>query len=312
MRPILLAALLVAGPALAEPPRVVADIPVTQSLAAQVMGDLGAPEVLLGQGASPHHYQLRPSQAAALAGADLVVWVGPELTPWLDRALDGAGGNAARLSLLAAGPTHRRSYGEPHDHDHADDHAHEEDHGHAEDDHDHSGLDPHAWLDPGNAAAWLGLIAAELARLDPENAAIYAANAEAAQAGIATLEAELTQTLAPAREVPLIVFHDAYGYLAGHFGLTIAGSLAEGDAASPGAARLAALRQTIAAAGTAPCVFPEAQQDPALVEAAIEGTRARRGAPLDPEGSSLAYGSGLYAELMRGLAAAIAACAAAP
>ena len=42
--------------------------------------------------------------------------------------------------------------------------GHVDDHGH---DHGHEGLDSHAWLDPENARRWLGLLADELAALDP-------------------------------------------------------------------------------------------------------------------------------------------------
>jgi zinc transport system substrate-binding protein len=175
--------LLASTPALAEVPTVVTDIPPVHALVAEVMGDLGQPELLLGKGADEHDFQLRPSQAAAVADADLVVWIGPELTPWLGSALEIRPEGAARLDLLHAPETEVRQYGEPgHDeHDHEaeghDDAAEDEDEheGHA-----HDGIDPHAWLDPGNGKAWLGLIAARLAELDPENAATYAANANAA------------------------------------------------------------------------------------------------------------------------------------
>ena len=77
MRPITLSVpfFLLTAPAMAAVPQVVTDIPAVGSLVAQVMGDLGAPEVLLDQGANAHNYQLRPSQARALQSADLVFWI---------------------------------------------------------------------------------------------------------------------------------------------------------------------------------------------------------------------------------------------
>ena len=74
-------------PAWAQVPQVVTDIPPVQALTAQVMGTLGTPVLLLEKGADEHDFALRPSQMRDIATADLVVWVGPELTPWLDRAL---------------------------------------------------------------------------------------------------------------------------------------------------------------------------------------------------------------------------------
>ena len=293
--------LLAASPTLAEVPSVVTDIPPVHALVAQVMGDLGQPELLLAKGADEHDFQLRPSQAGAVAEAGLVVWVGPELTPWLAGALETRGEGAASLALLDAEGTVRRDYGGAHagadDHDHA-----------GEDGHDHGAEDPHAWLDPGNAQVWLGLIAAELARLDPEHAATYQANATAAVAAVAALDAEIAGLLGPVKGKPLVTYHDAFGYFGHHYGLDFAGSIALGDAASPGAARLAELRGKIEAGGVV-CLFPELQHDPALVEQMAEGTGARIGGGLDPVGSSLEPGPGAYAALLRGLAQTVADCA---
>ena len=310
-----------ATPALAEVPKVVTDIPPVHALVAQVMGDLGTPDLLLAKGADEHDFQLKPSQAGAVADADLVIWIGPELTPWLDGAMDSRPEGAAALALLDAEGTMRRAYGEAkaegHDHRH-EDHAEE---GHAEeghseagdseaghDGHDHGSEDPHAWLDPGNAQAWLGLIAAELGKVDPENADAYAANAAKAGQEIAALDAELAALLAPVKDRPFVTFHDAYGYFVDHFGLTFAGSIALGDASSPGAARLAELRGELEAGGVV-CLFPEVQHDPALVEQMAEGTAVKIGGALDPVGSSLDAGPGAYAALLRGMAVAIAECA---
>lgn len=330
-----------ATPALAEVPRVVTDIPPVQSIVAQVMGDLGQPELLLDRGANAHSYQLRPSQAASLADAGLIVWIGPEMTPWMERALDGLSADVPRLGLLAAEGTHRQTYGDTGAHDHgeedhateasaeAHDHDHEDHAGHDQDahaaeasdephdhdqaghddhaDHDHAGTDPHAWLDPANASVWADVIAAELSRLDPVNAQAYAANAEAAKAGFAALDAELAALLAPVTDTPFVVYHDAYSYFASHYGLTVAGSVALGDASSPGAARLRELSDTVAA-GSALCLFPEAQHDPVLVTQMADGSTARIGGALDPEGSTIEPGPDAYAAILRALATTLVDC----
>jgi zinc transport system substrate-binding protein len=323
---LLCASLVATAPAWAEVPRVMTDIPPVQSLAAQVMGDLGTPGVLLEAGANAHDFQLRPSQVAELAEAGLVIWVGPEMTPWLDRTMDGLSGGGARLGLLAAPGTVTRGFGEAGHDDHAEDehdpdakaadgHDHSteakagEGHDHAEEGHDHAhdGLDPHAWLDPGNAQVWLNVIAAELSRLDPANAATYAANAKAGADRIAAADADIAARLQPVADRPFVVFHDAYGYFADHYGLSVAGAIAFGDAASPGAAHLRELQAQMAA-GQALCIFPEANHDPKLVGIMAEGTGAKVGGALDPEGSSLEPGPGLYVAILGGLAETLTAC----
>lgn len=323
-----LAALFAATAAQAQAPAVMTEIPVTHALVAQVMGELGAPGLLLDRGADPHHFQLRPSQARALAQADLVVWMGPDLTPWLARTAETLS-NARVLELLEVEGTHLQPYAEAQllttgdsaqgDHGHShDDHGHDDDHGHRHDDHGHShahghdhhhgDIDPHAWLDPDNAQIWLGAIATELAVLDPENAATYQANAEAAQARLGDLKAEIEAILAPARDTGIVVYHDAYGYLAESFGLNVLGSITLGDAASPGAARLSTIRANLTQAG-AECIFPEVNHPDAYVALVTEDSALRVGRPLDPAGSMLEPGPALYEALMLEMARTIADCA---
>ena len=88
-----------AGTAQAEAPRVATDIAPVQSIAARVMAGIGTPDLVIPPGASPHGYALRPSEARALQDADLVVWIGPALTPWLADPIDTLAPDAPRLTL---------------------------------------------------------------------------------------------------------------------------------------------------------------------------------------------------------------------
>lgn len=347
------ACLLLGTPLAAHDLRVMTDIPVTHSLVSMVLGDEGQASLLLDRDADAHSFQLRPSQAQDLAQADLVFWLGAQMTPWMARAMDGLEVRAEVVELLRAdglrlldfggavhegheghddehsdghshghshdhghghGHSHGHSHGHGHDHGHSHGHSHDHghDHGHSHDDghaHDHTGLDPHAWMNTNNAKAWIDTIAAELAENDPAHADAFMANASAARDRIAALEDELRTILAPAQGQPIVVFHDAYGYLADQFGLTIAGTIALGDAAAPSAQRIAELRATLADGG-AVCIFPEVNHSSRHVDVVIEGTDVRLGAMLDPEGVSLEPGADLYPTLMRSMAQAIADCVA--
>lgn len=305
---------LVALAAGAEPPNVVTDIPPVHSLVAKVMGDLGTPELLVSGGAEPHSYQLRPSQAAALANADLIFWVGHEMTPWLERALEGGDG-ATAVALLDLPTTKIRVYEEAHEgeaHEGEaghDDHAQEghEEEGHAEEGHGHSGADPHAWLDPRNARAWIVAIRDGLSASDAANAPSYAANADKALADLAALETAIEGKLAGAKAAPIITSHDAYGYFSDRFGLSVAGSMEAGDAADPGAGHVSALAALAASKGVR-CLFPEAGHDPARMSVLASDTGLKLGGALDPEGVMIEPGSGLYDRLLTQMAEAIAAC----
>lgn len=346
-RPLLptLAASLFATSALADVPRVVTDIPPVQSLVAQVMGDLGTPAMLVRPGASPHGYALRPSEAAALQDADLVFWVGPGITPWLegpiatlspdansivlsettgtlllplregtrfeahahdghaDSHLDQAEGGHSDHDHSAEG--HNEGDHDDHDEGHHDDDHDDHDEGHHED-HDDQHTDPHTWLDPANAQAWLGAIASYLAGADPTHAAVYTANAAAGMAELDAVIAQAAATLAPVQGTPYITFHDAYQYFEAHFGVPSAGAITLSDATPASAARIAAIRDTVADLGVA-CIFAEPQFNPALTATVLEGSDAGS-ATLDPLGASLDPGPDLYGAIILAMADAMADC----
>ncbi|MCA0938798.1 zinc ABC transporter substrate-binding protein [Salipiger pacificus] len=339
----LLPALLLASSAFAEVPKVVTDIAPVQGLVASVMGDLGPPEQLIPASASPHSHALKPSEARALQQADLVFWIGEELSPDLARKIDsiaqadtaislfdlpGTRHLAARNDVLFAEPGAHDDHDhgarddhdeDSHDHDGHDEEAHEDhgnddhdhdhdDHAHEAGDHHHEGDDPHAWLSVDNAATWLTAIAGALSERDPENAQTYAANAEAAQARIAEARAAAEATLAPVQGARFVVFHDAFQYYEDSFGLTVLGAISLSDATAPSPARLDALRDALSGADTA-CVFAEPQFDPRLIAAVTEGAGTPV-AELDPLGATLEPGAGFYPALIEDMAQRIATCAA--
>lgn len=265
----------------AQVPKVETDIPPVAALVAQVMGDLGTPGMLLDKGGDEHDMQLRPSQMRSLAAADLLVWVGPELTPGLDTARHSIPALQS-LALLDDPATQRRDYAQ-------------------------GGLNPHAWLSPGNAKVWIDLIEARLAGIDPEHAATYKANAEKAQARLAALDKDLASRLS-ALKAPFVTYHDAYGYFAETYHLAYMGGLAAGDAAPPGAARIAELH-SMAAGGAIACAFPEAQHDPALITNLAQGTAVFVGPGLDPVGSMLDQSADAYEQLLTALTDSLLTCA---
>ncbi|SHK88726.1 zinc transport system substrate-binding protein [Roseovarius marisflavi] len=298
-------ALGLASMALAEVPRVAVDVAPVHSLVARVMQGVGAPALIVRPGASPHGYAMRPSEATALEEADLVIWVGEALTPWLDGGIENLASRARVVELLGAEETRVLDlregvvFGAAQDGETPAAHDHDHDH------HDHEGLDPHAWLDPENARRWLGLFADELAALDPEHAAQYAENAATAQAELDALMGAIKAELAPIKDARFLVYHDAYQYFEVWSGLAASGAIALGDAANPGPSRVAALRDMAREQNVA-CVFSEPQFDPKLVTR-VFGDVAGHGV-LDPMASDHAPGPDLYPDLMRAMARALATC----
>ncbi|TWA95493.1 zinc transport system substrate-binding protein [Azospirillum brasilense] len=312
MRPLpllaLAAALGAASPALAEAPKVVASIKPVHSLVAAVMEGVAEPALIVRGAASPHTYAMKPSDAKALAAADLVFWIGPELEAFLDKPVTANARKATSVALLEApGVTllDAREGGAWEAHDHGHEHKHDHKHAH-EDEHGHDEVNTHIWLSPANARAMVAAIAEALSAKDPANAAAYTANAERTARSIDALDAELKAALAPVAGKPFVVFHDAYQYFEAQYGLNGVGAITVNPERRPSAKRLSEIRAKIGGLGAA-CVFAEPQFEPALVNTIVEGTPAKKGV-LDPEGADLKDGPGLYPALMRNIAASLKDC----
>ncbi|HCQ64560.1 MAG TPA: hypothetical protein DIU07_04985 [Rhodobacteraceae bacterium] len=319
---------LIAAPVsvLAEPPQVVADIAPLHALLSQVMEGVGVPDLLLDQNANPHAAQLKPSQARMLTEADLVFWVGPELSPWLERILEAQDGD--HIAMMEHPATHLRDFdgaGTDHDHEAHEGHGEEEHDDHDEDGHDdlgeeghddhgeeghdghnHTGVDPHVWLATENARAWLGVFADMLSERDPDNAEIYRSNTEAAFAKVDALEHRIEDRLAAHQGAEIVTFHAAFGYFADEFGIEIAGSVRPGDAAAPSAAAVAELKDLVADHGIE-CAFAEPGFDPGLLDAIAGGTGLRIGT-LDPTGVLQPVGPNHYSATLDAIAVGIAEC----
>ena len=283
---------------------VVVSLKPLHSLVASVMGETGEPRLMVTGAASPHTYQMRPSDAEVLSAADLIVWVGESMERFLDRpiAVLGSGADVVTLHEAAGmGLLPNREGGIWHDEQaevHVDEH---DDHGH-----DHGDFDMHVWLDPGNAGRIVDVVADALVRIDPGRAETYRANAEATRMRIGALESSLHERLAPMRQRAFIVFHDGYGYFEHAFGLNGKGAVAVDPARPPSAKRLTELRGALAEHDIQ-CVFTEPQFKPDLVRTVVEGTGIRTAA-LDPLGVDVEPGPNAWFEIMRGLGDAVADC----
>ena len=124
----------------AAAPKVAVDIAPLHSLVSQVMDGVDKPNLLIPAEASPHSHTLRPSEAKALADADVVFWIGEGLTPWLEKAMDNLADSAEKVEMLEVEGTTTYAFREGatfEGHDHGD---HEEE-GHHDDHDDHKGHD---------------------------------------------------------------------------------------------------------------------------------------------------------------------------
>ena len=280
----------------ADPPNVVVSIKPIEAIVGAVMRGVGTPYLIIRGSGSPHSYPLRPSDARALSNADVIFRVGPDLDVFLEKPLAAIATKATIVtSIDVEGLTlwPLRTSG------------HWKDHGAT-----HGAIDSHVWLDPTNAAAMARAAAEALGAIDSTNAAIYRANATQFGTDLDALDAELRGILAPVRELPYVVFHDAYQYFERAYSLNAVGAVTISPERAPGARRITEIRAVITGLD-ARCLFSEPQFEPAIAATIVEDTGARTGV-LDPLGAAVASGSDGYLALLRGLARALVDCLAAP
>ncbi|MEL6550118.1 MAG: zinc ABC transporter substrate-binding protein [Pseudomonadota bacterium] len=201
---------------------------------------------------------------------------------------------------------------EDHDHDHGDDHDHDhegeqasmeehDDHDHDHAGHDHGAFDPHAWLTIDNAIVYVDNITAGLAQADPENAASYYQNRASYVAELEALEAEIDVMMAsiPESRRTVVTSHDAFGYLAAHYGMTFEAPQGLSTESEASAADVAELITQIREEGIS-AVFVETITDNRLIEQIANETGASIGGTLYSDALSDTDGpAGTYVDMMR-------------
>lgn len=285
---------LLAVPAFAGP-KVVVTLKPVHSLVAGVMAGVGQPRLLLAANGDAHNHALRPSEASALAEADLVIWIGPELEGYLAKALSNLTIDARIITLLRtpelallaarAGGVWK---------------------GHAGNGNGNDDIDPHLWLDTRNAKVIVGQAVAALSRLDPEHSAAYRRNGNDVLVGLGELETEIHRLLAPVRGLPYLVLHDAYQYFEARFRTRGIGAIAIAPGRKPGARRLSAIRQSLRK-GKTRCLFQDGDFNSNIVQALIQGVDMRV-AILDPIGRTVPPGPNAYGVILRQLAGNLENC----
>jgi ABC-type Zn uptake system ZnuABC Zn-binding protein ZnuA len=226
----------------------------------QVGGDRIALTNLMGLGVEPHSWVPTPANMAAIHDGDVLFVNGAGLETNLDKILQNSGGNAVVISLsqglgnlllestpVASGDKAGR---QP------------------------ESVDPHVWFDVRNVISWVKTIQQTLSTLDPANAEIYRANAEAYTRQLEELDAWAMKQVAtiPEADRKLVTNHPAFGYLAERYGLEQVGAVYPvSPSAEPSARDIAALEDAIRQHGV-PAVFTESTVNPNLAEQVAKDT----------------------------------------
>ena len=227
---------------------------------------------VLQPNSDPHEYEPRPDDVRALLDARVVFESGDDLDAWIAKVVEDAGGdprvvvladaNVAHVAGEASGPEASR-------------------------------YDPHWWHDPRNVEAAIPAIRAALARANPSARDVYARNARAYLIRVRRLDAGIAACMrrVPATQRKLVTDHDAFGYFARRYGISVIGAVipSQSTQAAPSAGDVAQLVETIRRERVR-AVFPESSVSPKLARAIAHETGASAdyalyGDTLGPAGS---------------------------
>ncbi len=240
---------------------VVATTTQVADFARNVAGTRAEVKQILAPNTDPHEYEVRPGDVKAVAGADLVLRSGGDVDAWLGDALSAAGVDSG--DVVEVGNRF-------------------------------DGDDPHWWQDPQRVETGVATIRDALVRADPGGAASYRANAARYLARLHRLDAGVRACMdrVPANQRLLVTSHDALGYYAKRYGITVVGAVipALSTAAQPSAGDVAKLVATIERTGVR-TIFAESSVNPKVEAAIARQTGARVGRALwadslGPAGSS--------------------------
>lgn len=165
-----------------------------------VAGDWGEVELLLPPGAEIHAWQPKPSDLVKLSSADVFVYIGAELEPWVDDILRSVKNpnlhviEASRgLSLI----------------------------GNSSGEHKHGVRDPHIWLDFANDKKIIDRIAEVLSQIDPDKRAIFQENADIYKQKLDAMDERYRKGLDRCGQKTIVLAgHAAFGYLARRYNLS--------------------------------------------------------------------------------------------
>ncbi|MBK8022273.1 MAG: zinc ABC transporter substrate-binding protein [Chloroflexi bacterium] len=217
---------------------------------------------LMGAGVDPHLYKPTEADIAAMSDADMVVYSGLHLEGQFDTVFEALGQRGI-ITFAVSKPVKDAGFviggftlsAELTDVD-----------------------DPHFWFDPRNWELSAQALAEELAHLDPANAEIYQANADAYIAQLQALFAwaEAGMTSVPEAQRYLVTSHDAFQYFGAAFGWQMTSIQGISTADEAGVGDVQAVIDTVIDSGI-PVLFVESSVSPATINAVQEGVRAAGG-----------------------------------
>ncbi len=275
-----------------SPPVVVVTIKPIHSLVAAVMGELGKPELLINGKLSEHDYSFKPSDMKKLQSADIIFFTSLDLETFLIHAMPSLQDRTIAVELAASEGVTRQPV---HDSDLEVDDA------------NHGLYDPHIWLSPENAIAMVKQIKKILSLRDKKNRGIYEMNAKKYINKISKTSEKITLKLSPYKNIPFIVFHDAFGYFVKAYGLNQNAAISLTPESPLGAEKISDINALIKRKHIY-CVFADPAFGVESFRKIINNPDRVKFGVLDPLGNNLENDENAYLAILDGVADNLLSC----
>lgn len=308
----------------AAPVKVMTSFSIIEDMVKNVGGTHVQVSSLLGPDQDAHHHEFRPAdvrQFAQQKGVKALFVNGLGLDPWAQKIAQAAqfkgrivvvtqGVSTRQLQETLIGEAqhdHHHHHGHHHhhahhhhDHEHGHHHHHHHDHEHDEHHHahHHGDIDPHAWQSLRQATVYVDNIEKALSAIDPKNANAYKANASAYKQKMTALDEKFKPLFAtlPKHRRHLVTSHEALGYLADDYGLTLLTPMGFSSNAEPSAKSVATVIREIRRLRI-PAIFLENVQNPRLMQQIARESGATIGGTLYTD--ALTRHASTYLEMMQ-------------
>lgn len=251
-----------------QAPRVVATTTILCDMTRRIAADSVDLTCLLQPGVDGHVYEAPPADRKAIEDAQLILYSGYDFESGLIKLVKSTSNPAPKVAVAEKAVPKPLMGHHDHGHEEGEDPAHEGEDSAHEGEKEGEVPDPHVWQSAANGAQMAEVIEQELAKLSPDNATVYARNAEALQSELTQIHQWIQAQVAtiPANSRKLVTTHDAMTYYSAAYDIAVEGAL-QGISTEekPTAARLKELVDEVRASQV-PTIFAEVVVNPKLIE----------------------------------------------
>jgi zinc/manganese transport system substrate-binding protein len=179
--------------------RVVTSFSILEDVVKELGGDYVNVVNLVGRNSDAHMYQPKPSDAVAIASADVVIFNGLEFEGWITRLIENSGYNGKQL--IASNGVDAINNGEE--------------------------IDPHAWQSFHNIRVYIRNISRTLVTLRPQYANKFTQRQKRYLDSLSALEQQLIEQIVniPENKRIVVTSHDAFSYLGREFDIQFSAPL---------------------------------------------------------------------------------------